>query len=65
MAGHSLFPSILPGEDFVDDSYTKGELTRMSRQELQSLAAEHESDEVDGRMSNEDIIAFMEGEERL
>jgi len=61
----TLFPSILPGVDFVDDSYTVEELERMDRQELQRIASEHESDDVNGKMSNEDIIAFLTGETRL
>jgi hypothetical protein len=61
----TLFPSILPGVDFVDDSYTKEELERMDRQELQRIAAESESEEVDGRMSNDEIISFFIGKERV
>ena len=60
-----LFPSILPGRDFVDDSYTKPELERMSRKELQQLAANHDSDEINGQSTNDEIIAFMEGEKRV
>lgn len=61
----TLFPSILPGEDFVDDSYTEPELERMERTELQKLAAKHESDEINGQSSNDSIRDFLEGEERL
>jgi len=60
-----LFPSIIPDADFVDDSYHKEELERMDRQELQRIAAEHESEEVNGKMSNEEIIEFFEGETRV
>lgn len=62
----TLFPSILPsGEPFVDDKYQRRELERMERNELQQLAAKHPSSDVNGKMSNEDIIEFLEGEERL
>lgn len=62
---YELFPSITPdGEPFVDAQYTREELERMDRPDLQRIAAAHESDDVNGGMSNEDIIAFMVGEER-
>ena len=60
-----LFPSIIPGEEFVDDSYTQEELERMERKELQQIASEHESNDVNGKMSNDEIISFMIGEERV
>jgi len=60
-----LFPSILPEQDFVDDSYGLRELQRMDRNELQRIAAEHPSDDVNGKMGNDEIIEFMEGEERV
>jgi hypothetical protein len=60
-----LFPSIIPGEEFVDDSYTQDELERMERTELQRIASEHESNDVNGKMSNDEIISFMIGEERV
>jgi len=67
MAGMvKLFPSIIPsGEDFVDDSYSRAELERMDRQELQRIASEHDSEDVNGKMSNEDIIENLEGETRV
>lgn len=67
MPDHTLFPSILPNSDdeFVDDSYSRDELGRMKRQQLQRIASEHDSDDVNGKMSNEDIIQFLEGEERV
>jgi len=63
----SLFPSILPGKDgeFVDDSYTEGELSDMDGNELQSLAAAHPTDEVNGRSTAEEIREALEGEERV
>lgn len=62
-----LFPSILPdGEDFVDDSYSRQELSRMDYStELKPLAAEHPTDEVDGGASAEEIIEALTGEERV
>ena len=61
----SLFPSILPDNDFVDDSYSRQELARMDYSELQSIAAEVESDDVHGRMSQDDLINGLEGVERV
>lgn len=61
----TLFPSLIPGGDFVDNAYGERELERMERTELQKLAAKHESDEINGQASNSDIRDFLEGEERL
>ena len=62
----TLFPSILPGVEFVDDSYSAQELERMDyATELKPLAAEHPNDDVDGSASREEIIAALEGEERV
>jgi hypothetical protein len=62
----TLFPSILPDNSpFVDDTYNRGELERKEYPELKSIAAEHPSDEVHGRMSQSDIIDGLEGLERL
>ena len=63
----SLFPSIIPDSDepFVDDSYGKEELERKEWKELQGLAKEVESDEINGHSSREEIIEFLEGHERL
>jgi len=60
-----LFPSILPGVDFVDDSYTAEELSRMDWQEIRAIAAEVESDEIDGQSDREDMEDYLEGHERL
>jgi hypothetical protein len=65
MADYEIFPSIIPEEEFVDDSYTKEELDRMDRNELQQIASKHESDDVNGKMSNEEIKDFMEGQKRV
>ena len=61
----SVFPSILPDNDFVDDSYSRQELARMDYSDLQSIAAEVDSDDVHGRMSQEDLINGLEGKTRV
>jgi hypothetical protein len=62
----TIFPSILPdGSDFVDDAYTQAELARMDGRELQSLAAEHPTDECDGRDSADTIRAMLQGKQRV
>ena len=66
MAGHKLFPSITPdNEPFVDSTYGERELARMDYDELRQIAAEHESEDVNGRMSKEDIRDALEGLERV
>ena len=60
-----IFPSILPGQDFVDDTYNRGELERKEYSELKSIAAEHPSEEVHGRMSKADLVDGLEGLERV
>ena len=62
-----VFPSILPGRDepFVDDKYTAEELKRMDGRDLQSLAARHPTDEVNGQSTKEDIRDALEGKERV
>ena len=60
-----IFPSITPDNDFVDDSYSRQELARMDYSDLQSIAAEVDSDDVHGRMSQEDLINGLEGVERV
>ena len=62
-----VFPSILPGRDepFVDDSYSTAELDRMDGNELQSLAAKHPTDEVNGRSKADDIREALEGKKRV
>lgn len=66
MANYSVFPSIIPDSDekFVDDSYSKQELERMDGRELQSLAAEHSTDEVNGRSKADDIREALKGKEK-
>ena len=62
-----IFPSIVPGRDepFVDDKYSAAELDRMDGNELQSLAAKHPTDEVNGRSKADDIRDALEGEKRV
>jgi hypothetical protein len=61
-----LFPSILPSDDdFVDDTYTEGELEKKEYDELSSIAAEHPSEEVHGRMGQSELRDKLEGLERV
>jgi len=59
--------ALIPDSDdpFVDDTYSAAELERMDGRELQSLAAEHPTDDVNGRSSAEDIRDALEGAERV
>lgn len=67
MSDNSLFPSILPDveERFVDDSYTAAELKRMDWQEIRAIAAEVDSDAIDGQSDREQMEQFLEGHERV
>lgn len=67
MSDYTLFPSIIPDgdDDFVDNSYTEEDLNRMDGNELQSLAAKHPSEEINGRTKAEEIKEFLVGKERL
>jgi len=65
MAEHTLWPSILPEDDFVDNQYTKEELERMEWQEIRSIAAQHPTDEINGQSDREAMEAFLEGETRV
>jgi hypothetical protein len=59
--------SLIPDDDeaFVDDSYSAEELDRMDGNELQSLAAEHPTDEVNGHSTAEEIRDVLAGKERV
>ena len=59
-----LFPSITPSE-WKDDKYSREELDRMSWNEIRGIAAKHESDEINGQSSREEMIDFLEGEQRV
>jgi len=63
---HTLFPSITPGDsDFVDDTYNSWELEDKDYQELSSIAADHPSETVNGRMGKQELRNKLEGLERL
>ena len=53
------------GETFVDDAYSAAELDAMDGNELQSLAAEHPSDDVNGHSTADEIRDALEGAERV
>ena len=59
--------SLIPGSDdeFVDNEYSAEELKRMDGRDLQSLAARHPTDEVNGQSTKEDIREALEGKERV
>jgi len=66
MAEYSLFPSLLPEDEaFVDDQYQRRELERKDYNELKSIAAEHESEDVHGRMSESELVEGLAGLERI
>jgi len=61
-----IFPSILPdGEPFVDDSYSREELERMEWDEIRSIAAEMDTDEINGQSDREQMEDYLEGKKRL
>jgi hypothetical protein len=65
MAKPSLFPSILPDADFVDDTYSEDELNRKDYDELRQIAADHESESVHGRMGKDELVEALEGLQRV
>lgn len=62
-----LFPSILPDSDngFQDDEYLESELQEKEYAELRSIAADHPSDDVHGKMNQETLVDELTGLERL
>ncbi len=65
-AEYSIFPSITPdNEPFVDDTYNRTELERKEYVELKSIAAEHDSESVHGRMSKDELIDGLTDLERV
>lgn len=61
-----VFPSILPDDGpFVDDAYSCAELERMEWDDLRRVAAEHPTEDVNGKMDRETIIDALEGEPRV
>jgi len=58
--------SLIPdGEEFVDNKYSADELDRLDGRELQSLAAKHPTEEVNGKSKADDIRECLEGKERV
>jgi len=57
--------SFIPDGEFVDDSYSEAELERMDGRELQSLAAAHPTDEVNGKSKADEIREVLEGKQRV
>lgn len=59
--------SLIPDsdEEFVDDAYGAGELDRMDYDELRAIAAEHPSDDVHGRMGQDELREKLEGKTRV
>lgn len=61
-----VFPGLLPdGEDFADDSYTRGELEAKDYQTLREIAAAHPSDDIHGAMGKQALLDGLAGKERL
>ena len=59
-----IFPSIVPSE-WKDDKYSKRELERMEWNEIRGIAAQHPSDEINGKSDRAEMEEFLEGEERV
>jgi len=59
--------SLIPDDDeeFVDNQYSAEELNRLNGNELQSLAAEHPTDGVNGHSTAEEIRDVLESKERV
>jgi len=61
-----LFPSIIPGsDDFVDDSYSRSELSAKNWDELRRIAKEHPKETVNGKSEKETILDELTGEKRV
>jgi hypothetical protein len=61
-----LFPSIIPeADDFIDDSYHRRELEDMDWDEIRAIAAEHPTEEVNGKSDREEMEAALTGEKRI
>lgn len=61
----TIFPSIIPDGDFVDDSYSKSELANKEWDELRNIAKDHPKESVNGRSDKETIIDELAGETRV
>lgn len=59
--------SLIPDSDdeFVDDAYSAAELERMDWDTIRSIAAEYDTDEINGRSDREDMEEWLEGQTRL
>jgi len=60
-----LSPGLLEQIGFIDDSYNRSELADKAYSELQTIAAEHENDDVHGRMPEAELVDKLEGLERI
>lgn len=67
MPDYSIFPGILPDRDdrFIDDSYSRAELERMEWQEIRAIAAEVETDEINGQSDRAKMEDVLEGHTRV
>jgi len=63
--GQTLFPSIIPGDDFVDDSYSRSELANKEWDELRAIAKDHPKETVNGKSDKETILDELSGEKRV
>jgi len=54
-----VFPSIIPGKDFVDDSYSEAELSRMDWDTLRTIAANHPDEDENGNGSLMRILPLL------
>lgn len=59
--------SLIPDSDdeFVDDKYGERELERMDWDEIRSIAAEYDTDEINGRSDREEMENWLAGKTRL
>jgi len=60
-----IFPGLLEQMEFVDDSYTEGELQDKEYSELREIAANHPSELVHGKMGKDELRNTLEGMERV
>ena len=60
-------PPLIPdkGEPFVDDEYSKQELSRMDWAEIRSIAAKVESDEINGQSDRSEMEDYLTGHKRV
>ena len=58
-----IFPGLI--DQWQDSTYRRRELEEKEHSELKSIAAEHPSDDVNGRMSTDELVDGLEGLKRL